>query len=183
MLKLSLPKLDVWNPDKEVFEDLGSITVELEHSLYTIAGWESKWKKPFANNKGLAHEEFIDYIMNFMCQTPNVPKTAWLSLNQESIQKVNEYIEDPSTATTIKRNNFRPKGSRREIVTAELIYYYMTQLNIPFECEHWHLNRLMTLIEVGLIKSSPPKKMGRREAAALQAKQNAEMRAKLGSRG
>ena len=183
MLSLLLPKLDVWNPDKEGFENLGNITVELEHSLYTIAGWESKWKKPFAIKGGLAREEFIDYVVNFMCQTPDVPNTAWLALNQESIRKINAYMEDPMTATTIKQVGGKPRGSKKEIVTAELIYFYMTQLNIPFECEHWHLNRLMTLIEVVSIKSSPPKKMGKREAAALQAKQNAEMRAKLGSRG
>lgn len=183
MLKLSLPKLDVWNDKTEEFDELGGQTVELEHSLYTMAAWEAKWKTPFAAKKGLTQEQLLDYITNFMCQTPEIPRSAWLTLNQECLKKVSDYMEDSQTATTIKKLSNRVGSGRNQIVTAELIYFYMTQFNIPPEYERWHLNRLMTLLDVCSAKSAPPKKMGRREAAQMREAQNAALRAKLGSRG
>lgn len=182
MLKLSLPKLDVWDDNLEEFKELGGQTVELEHSLYTVAAWEAKWKTPFASKKGLTQEQLLDYIKNFMCQTPEIPNSAWLTLNQEFLKKVSDYMEDSQTATTIKK--LQSSGAnRREIVTAELLYFYMTQFNIPPQYEHWHLNRLMTLLDVCSVKSAPSKKMGRKEAAQMRATQNAQMRARLGSKG
>lgn len=184
MLRLFLPTCEFWNPEKEVFETAGNITVDLEHSLYTVSGWEMKWKIPFARRGGLTHEKLLDYVINFMCQTPDVPKKAWLSLNKAAIKQISDYMEDPMTATTINsRYSGKKIGSRHETVTAELIYFYMAQFGIPFECEHWHLNRLMMLINVCAVKNSPPKKMGKAEAAAMQRQLNAERRAKTGSRG
>lgn len=183
MLRLSLPAIEIYNEQTEEFETLGGKTVELEHSLYTVAAWESKWKTPFADKKGLTREQLLDYIMNYMCQTEGVDSTDWMTLNQQTIEKISDYMEDPSSATTISSHGNRPGSSRREIVTAEVLYFYMAQFGIPFECEHWHLNRLMKLIDVCAIKNSPPKKMGRKEAAQMQARQNAAMRAKLGSKG
>lgn len=181
MLRLSLPKLEVWNEKLEEFENIGGGEIELEHSLYTVAAWEAKWKKPFANKSGLKHDELLDYIMNFMCQTKDVSKDVWLSLTEKQIKQITEYMEDSMTATTVKHQN----GSRKKssIVTSELIYFYMAQFGIPFEYEHWHLNRLMTLIDVCAEKSAPPKKMSKTDAAKQQAEQNVRMRALLGSKG
>lgn len=182
MLKLFLPKLDVWDEKAEEFKEFGGIQVELEHSLYTISQWESKWKIPFANTKGLTREQLLDYIMNFMCQTPDVPTNAWLAMSQKELQTISDYLEDPACATTIKSRPYG-HGGKKEVVSAELIYFYMTQFGIPFECERWHLNKLMKLIDVCAIKNAPPKKMGRKEAAIQQAQLNAARRAKTGSRG
>lgn len=181
MLKLSLPVIEVWTGTE--FDYIGGDEVELEHSLYTVAAWEAKWKKPFANKKGLEREELLDYIMNFMCQTKNTPREAWLSLTNKEVEQILKYMEDSMTATTIKNQNGSNKGSARSIVTSELIYFYMANYGIPWECEHWHLNRLMTLIDVCAAKNSPPKKMSKGEAARLQAEQNARMRAKYNSKG
>lgn len=181
MLRLSLPKLETWNKDTEEFEIIGGGEIELEHSLYTVAAWEAKWKKPFADRRGLKHEEFLDYIMNFMCQTKNVSKEVWLSLTNKEIKQISNYMEDPMTATTVKHQN--GSHGKRTIVTSELIYFYMSQFGIPFECEHWHLNRLMTLIDVCAAKNTPPKKMSKADAARQQAAQNAAMRKKFGSKG
>lgn len=181
MLKLSLPKQETWNEETEEFEMIGGREVELEHSLYTISGWEAKWKKAFSNRKGLQHDEFLDYIMNFMCQTRDLPQEAWLTITQNELKQILAYIDDPMTATTIKNQN-RSKKSKT-FVTSELIYYYMSQFGIPFECEHWHLNRLMILLDVCSSKSSPPKKMSKADAAKAQAAQNAAMRKRFGSKG
>lgn len=183
MLQLSLPKLEIWDPKQESFVYKGGETIELEHSLYTIAAWESKWKKPFANKSGLTREELFDYIMHFMCQTSGIPTSSWLTMDQDSIKKIRDYMEDPNTAFSSKKSKSMRGSSIRETVTADLIYFYMTQFGIPFECEHWHLNRLMALIDVCAMKNSSPKKMGKNEAAAMRRAQNARMREKLGSRG
>lgn len=184
MLRLSLPQLESWDPDKEEYVYLGGQTVELEHSLYTVASWEAKWKEPFSKRKGLTREQLLDYIANHMCQTPDVPNTAWLSLTGDILQQISDYMEDSHTATTISSPKGASKPGRRpEVVTAELLYFYMANFGIPFECEHWHLNRLMTLINVCAVKGSPPRKMGKRDALAQQAALNTARRAKSGSRG
>lgn len=187
MLKLSLPKLDVWDDNKEEFKEIGGLDIELEHSLYTISGWESKWKKAFANKNGLTKEQFLDYIKNFMCVTPDVPQSAWLTLTQENMKTIADYMEDPMSASFINRGlGASTPGGRKDTVTSDLIYYYMAQFNIPFECEHWHLNRLMKLIDISAVKNSPSKKMGKKEqmaAATQQAQINAARRSKYNSKG
>lgn len=182
MLKLFLSPHEAWDEKAEEFRMVGGMEVELEHSLYTVSLWESKWKKPFADKKSLGRRELLDYIVNCMCQTPDVPKTAWLTISQDDIQKVKEYMEDSACATTVHHSPGQ-RGGRKETVTAELLYFYMAQFNIPLEFQHWHLNRLMTLIDVAAVKNSPPKKMAAKDAAAQWAKVNAERRAKTGSRG
>lgn len=182
-LKIRLPEREIWDDEKEEFGTIGGYEIELEHSLYTIAGWEAKWHTQFAAKDGLGQREFLDYIRSFMCQTPDIPATAWLTLDDETLRKIQEYMEDPHTGTKIKSLSHNKPQSRRETPSAEIIYYYMVQLGIPFECEHWHLNQLLTLIDVCAIKSGPAKKMSHKDAAALRQQQNAAMRAKLGSRG
>lgn len=184
MLRLSLPKLDVWDEKEEEFKEIGGITVELEHSLYTIAGFESKWKKAFASKEGLTREQFLDYIQNFMCQTPDVPVSAWLTMTQENMKTIAEYLEDPMSAAKIHGfGGSKEPSYRKDTMVSDLVYYYMTQFNIPFECEHWHLNRLMKLIDICTVKQAPRKKINKREAALQQAKLNAERRSKYNSRG
>lgn len=180
MLKLFLRPIDVWDHKNEEFITIGGIEVELEHSLYTISLWEQKYKTQFASLKGLERKQLLDYISNMMCQTPDVPPTAWLALTQDDVVKIQEYLSDPACATKVYRAPGQQSGGRRETVSAELIYFYMAQFNIPLEFEHWHLNRLMTLIDVAALKNAPPKKMGRRESAAYQKSLNEQRRAQNG---
>lgn len=184
MLRLSLPKLELFNEKTEEFVEVGGQVVDLEHSLYTISGWESKWKTPFSKKKGLSRQQLSDYIINYMCQTQDVPKSSWACLDQTTFKQIEDYIGDPMTATTINRHGGAGRiNNRRENVTAELLYFYMIQFGIPFECEHWHLNRLMTLIDVCAVKQTPPRKMTGKEAAAMRAAQNEAMRTKFKSKG
>ena len=84
------------------------------------------------------------------------------------------------TATTINE----VKGKRnREIITSEIIYYWMISLNIPFECEKWHLNRLLMLIRVCNIKNEPKKKPNPKTSAQRRKAINDARRNKYGTRG
>lgn len=181
MLKLFLRPIDVWDDKNEEFVTIGGVEVELEHSLYTVSLWEQKHKKPFASLKGLERKELLDYISNMMCQTPNVPSTAWLTLTQEDVVKIQEYLNDPACATKVYHSG-TGAGGKKETMSAELIYFYMAQFNIPLEFEHWHLNRLMTLIDVAAVKNSPPRKMSQKESAMEQARLNAMRRARHSGR-
>lgn len=182
-LRLFLPETEFYDYAKEEFVTVGGIEVELEYSLYTIALWESKWKKPFVESlsKFTRSEETGWY--KAMCLTPNVPDNAWMAMTYELRKNILEYTTDPMSATTINHRGPKAKTNRKTIVTAELVYYWMISLGIPFECEHWHFNRLMKLIDVCNVKNSPPKKMGKQEAAQMYRELNAQNRAKYNSRG
>lgn len=155
-----------------------TITLQMEHSLVSISLWESKWNVPFLSTQ-LTDEQTFDYI-KFMNTTPNVDPDVFNHLSQENVLQIKNYIESPMTATTFSKE--KSKGGK-EIVTSELIYYWMISLQIPVEFQHWHLNRLLTLIRVCNVKNQPPKKMGKREIMSRNAALNAQRRAQLNSKG
>lgn len=155
-------------------------TLRLEHSLVSLSKWESKWCKPFIHSKDKTAEEVLDYV-KCMTLTPNVDPAVYDRLTQANIDAVQRYIGAPMTATTFSEDK-NSKG-KREIITAELIYYWMVALQIPFECERWHLNRLITLVRVCNIKNKPPKKRGGKETANKYAQLNAARKAKSHKKG
>lgn len=115
-----------------------------------------------------------------MTITQNVNPNIYNSLSSDNIDEINKYIDLPMTATTFPE---KTTGGSREIVTAELIYYWMISLNIPMECQKWHLNRLLTLIRVCNVKNAPPKKMSRKDIMSRNAALNAARRKQLNSKG
>lgn len=181
MLQILVPTtVESWDEEKEEFITPKYQVLQLEHSLVSLSKWESKWCKPFFDRKEKSVEETLDYI-KCMTITQNVNPEVYNNLTQENINAINKYIEAPMTATTFSDNH---KGSgSREIVTSELVYYWMVALNIPFECQKWHLNRLLTLIRVCNVKNQPPKKMSRREALSRNHALNAARRKQLNTRG
>ena len=169
-----------WDEKKEEFVDAKTQVLQLEHSLVSLSKWESKWCKPFLSSTDKTEEEILDYI-KYMTITPSVNPEVYSHLNVENFEQINKYINAPMTATTFSEDKNGKKN--REIITAELIYYWMIALQIPFECQKWHLNRLLTLIRVCNIKNSPPKKRSRRETASSYAQLNAARRKQLNSKG
>ena len=155
-------------------------TLQMEHSLVSLSKWESKWHIPFLGRDEKTFEQTIDYI-RCMTLNKNVDPTVYKFLTKENIAAINEYIGDPMTATTFREE--RVNGPNRETPTSELIYYWMIALNIPFECQKWHLNRLLTLIRVCNIKNQPPKKMSQREIMSRNAALNAARRKQLNTKG
>lgn len=162
------------------------VTIRLEHSLLSLTKWESKWHKPFlsmtdlAQKKELTNEMVLDYF-NCMSLDGPISLSVLERLTDADIQTINDYIANPMTATWF--SNTGPKTGKKEIVTSELIYYWMISFGIPFECEKWHLNRLMTLIRVCNEKNAPPKKMSKSELMARNRALNKARRAKHGTKG
>ena len=181
MLTITVPiSPEGWDEAKQEFVDPKFVTLQLEHSLVSLSKWESKWKKPFYSKKDISEEETIDYI-KCMTLTKNVDPDVYTHLSRENIREIKEYIGDPMTATTLSREE--KSGGNKEIVTSELIYYWMIASNIPFECQKWHLNRLITLIRVCGIKKNPPKKRSKRDLMSRNAALNASRRKQMNSKG
>lgn len=181
MLQIIVPMSpEGWDEEKQEFVEPKVQILQLEHSLVSLSKWESKWCKAFLSKTEKTPEETLDYI-RCMTVSHNVDPDVYNHLTQDNIAKINKYIEAPMTATTFSSE----KGGKqnREIVTAELIYYWMIALQIPFECQKWHLNRLLTLVRVCNIKNTPPKKMGMRDRINQNAALNAARRKSLGTRG
>lgn len=181
MLQIDVPAGEFWDEANNEFINTKNTTLTLEHSLVSLSKWESKWCKPFLTKETKTLEETLDYI-RCMTLTQNVDPNIYRALSSENIEAIKKYIDDPHTATTIRENSNAPKS--REIVTSELIYYWMIALNIPIEvCQKWHLNRLLMLIRVCNAKNQPPKKMSQRELLSRNAALNAARRQKLHSKG
>lgn len=160
MLQITIPATEQWNPIEECFTNTKEQMLQLEYSLVSISKWEMKWHKPFLGREAKTQEETLDYV-KCMTLTQNVNPSVYLNLTNSHMEKISQYIENPMTATWFRENKNR--RSSREVVTSELIYYWMIALNIPFECQKWHLNRLLTLIRVCNEKNTPPKKMSKRQ--------------------
>lgn len=179
MLQIEVPGGEFYDEDKEEIVYVKPVKLQLEHSLVSLSKWESKWEKPFLGEDNKTNEELIDYI-RCMTLTQNVDPLVYLCLPEYVLNEINTYINSSRTATRI--TDLDKKSSNKEIVTSELIYYWMISLQIPVEFQKWHLNRLITLIKVCNIKNSPPKKMSKREIMnrnrALNAKRRAAMRSK-----
>ncbi len=171
----------MWNElTQEFISTKKDWVLQLEHSLISLSKWESKWCKPFFSKEDKTYEETLDYI-RCMTLTPNVPDEVYKCLTPSNIAAINDYIAAPMTATWFGKDQQSKKSN--EQVTSELIYYWMIALNIPFECQKWHINRLLTLIRVCNIKNQPSKKMSKRALMSRNAALNASRRKQFGTSG
>lgn len=180
MLELIVPENEIYDAAKNQFITIPSCVITLEHSLISLAKWESKWHTPYLNNsqkRTMAQE--LDYI-RCMHVGPVKNTHVFKALTPENIQCIKNYIDDPMTAATFPKSKSKPS---REVVTAEILYCRMFANNIPMECQKWHLNRLLALIRACDIKNGPVQKMSKRETAMRNAELNAARRAKLNTRG
>ena len=180
MLKVTIPAIELYDEVNNEFITSKEQTLQLEHSLVSLSKWESKWHKPFLTKEPKTVEETLDYV-KCMTTTQNVDDSVYKFVTSENLDQVREYISAEMTATKFSNDN--KKTTSREIITAEIIYYWMIALDIPFECQKWHLDRLLTLINVCNIKNAPSKKTGKRELMSRNAALNASRRNALRSKG
>lgn len=179
MLEITIPYAELYDSGSRRIIKVPEQTLKLEHSLVSLSKWESKWHKPFLSKEQKTYEEVVDYV-KCMTLTQNVNPYVYLALTNDNMQRINEYLNDPMTATTFSKDRAKPS---RDIITSEVIYQWMIYLNVPFECQKWHLNRLFTLLKVCGIKSQPPKKKSKRETASQYAALNQARRKQLNSKG
>ena len=178
MLHITVPATELFDESTQEFITTKEHKLTLEHSLVSLSKWESMYCKPFLSKDEKTFEESIDYI-KCMCTTQNIDDSIFKLLTTDNISEINAYIEAPMTATWYKRES----SSQGRVVTSELIYYWMITLNIPFECQKWHLNRLLTLINVCNLENQPKKKMNKKELYSRNAEINAARKAKMNSKG
>lgn len=180
MLHITVTGAEMFDEARQEFITLGDVDLVLEHSLVSLSKWESIFEKPFLSSKDKTAEEVLGYI-KAMTLTPEVPEEVYLKLSEENYAEINKYLEAKMTATWFHDIPGAPKS--RDVITSELIYYWMIVFQIPFECERWHLNRLFTLIRVCNVKQEKPKKMSRSEIVARNRELNAQRKAQLGTNG
>lgn len=181
MLIIKIPPQEAYDPNTNRFITCDKeYTLKLEHSLLSISKWETQWKKSYIGTENKSYAEFIDYIK---CMTINqdVPDIVYTMLTTDDVEAIGNYINDPATATVVNDYS-KKKGASKETPTSELIYYWMISNGIPFECEKWRLNRLLTLIKICNAKGNPSQ-MSRQEIYAMNTQLNAARKKKLGING
>jgi len=180
MLTITIPPVELFNESTQKFINSRGATLQLEHSLASISKWESQWEKPFLGPGERTTEEVLSYV-EAMNQTPEIPPEVFQNISNETMQVINTYMDAKMTATWF---NERPqKGPAREVITSELIYYWMGSHNIWLECQHWHLNKLLTLIKVFNKKNEPEQKRSPRELMEERRKLNEQRLKEHGTAG
>lgn len=188
MLEITIPEqhYELFDEEKNEFlppVDIKETKIQIEHSLISIKKWEQKWHVPFLNKADKTYDELTDYI-RCMTLTHGVDPEVYKWIPKDVLEEVVEYIKDPMTATWFNESNLvGVQKNSNEVVTAEIIYYWMITLSIPVEFQKWHLNQLLTLIKVVNAKNSKPQKKDKRTAAKERAAINAARRAKYNSKG
>ncbi|HCI29288.1 MAG TPA: hypothetical protein DE117_03760 [Fervidobacterium sp.] len=180
MLILRVPGIELFDEALQVFTTEDSFTLELEHSLVSLSKWESKFEKPFLGSEEKTDEEVLAYI-EAMILTEEYPPDVLNRLSKENFKQINSYIEAKMTATWF--NDKKPGKKSSEVITAELIYYWMITFNIPIEFQYWHLNRLFTLIKIFSVKNAQPEKMSKKDLLARNRELNAKRKSELGTTG
>jgi hypothetical protein len=179
MLKIMVKGLELYDERINEFSNTKDQELQLEHSLVSLSKWESKWLKPFLTSKDRTKEESMDYI-KAMTITQNVDPQTYLGLTSENFDAIAKYIEEPMTATTFVKEKHKINN---DIITSEIIYYWMITLNVPFECQKWHLNKLLALINVCNLKNQPKKKVNKKAVLERNAAINAARKEKLNTSG
>lgn len=184
MIEIVIPDKDtLYDEANDRFISIKGAKIQLEHSLVSLQNWESKWHKPFLESNDKSYDEIIDYIQCMTISPKDIDPRIYHFIPSEEFRRIINYINDPMTATWFSDSSNLPGMRKSEVVTAEIIYYWMVTLNVPPEYRKWHLNQLLTLIKTISIKNAPENKMGRKEERAQRMALNKARRAKYKSKG
>lgn len=179
MLTITIPRQERWDEANQEFINSEETQIKLEHSLVSVSKWEAKHRRSFLSGGPKDAEEIKDYIRCMLLDEEDEP--AIERLTKSNINEITAYIQSPMSATYLREDK-NSGGSGGDKITSELIYYYMITLGVPFECQYWHLNRLLTLIRVCAAKNRTGKH-SRKDMLRSNSAINAARRAKSGSLG
>ena len=187
MKTITIPGSLFFNEADETFIETTTTSIDIEHSLFAISKWESKWHLPFFGEGKKTHEQMIDYV-RCMTLTPNVDPNVYYFIPSQSFEEITSYIEDSMSSidwAKVKTNgNQKVYGKpKHDNITSELIYFWMVDSGIPFECQYWHVSKLLSLIRMCNLKRTPPKKMSKHDLLARNASLNAARRKALNTTG
>lgn len=181
MLRIVIKGEEFYDEKENRFYYPESVTLDLEHSLLSLSKWESKHQKPFLTTEKKSKEEVFSYLQA-MVVTPDADLDVLYRLSQESINEIQAYIDSSQSATTFGEMPERRGPS--EVITSELIYYWLSALNLPFiPTQEWHLNRLLSLVRIANVKNAKPRKMSKNELAQRYNDLNNQRRAQYGTKG
>jgi hypothetical protein len=182
MLFIEVPAVELFNEATQEFENFKGESLMLEHSLVSLSKWESDLEKPFLGREAKTREETVTYIKHMTVSPVSSPE-VYDNLSASNFQDISDYIDRKMTATVFKEIPGAPGPRTGEFITAEIMYYWMVALKIPFEAQYWHLNKLITLVKVLNLKNQPPKKMGKQSAAQQQRLLNEQRLAQMKTTG
>ena len=180
MLTLNVKGGESFNEQTQEFDDRPDCVLELEHSLVSLSKWEARFHKPFLDKNSKSNVEILSYVES-MILNPIYPEgiVSWLS--NDDIRKIKEYIESPASATTF--GQMPERSGRGEVITSELIYYWLVAFSVPFEVERWHLNRLFALVRICNLKNQKPTKTSKADMARRNRELNAQRKAQYNTSG
>jgi hypothetical protein len=180
MLKIIVSGDEVFNEETQEFSTVDDFVLELEHSLVSLSKWESKFEIPFLGPQQKTNIHIYEYV-KMMALDDTLTDEMFMRLSDRNITDINDYINSAQTATTF--GDLPRSPGPQEIVTAELIYFWMINFSIPFECQNWHLNKLFALIRVCGVKANKPKKMSKQAMSQKYRELNERRRTEMGTRG
>lgn len=181
MLQIIVHGIESWNERTEQFVTKGEdVLLCLEHSLVSISKWESKYNTPFYKIDDKTTEQLMFYVKCMTLNEESISDDIYNRLTSDNIKTISDYIESPQTATVLYTRN---KSNSHDIITSEYIYCFMTEFRIPFECQYWHINRLITLIRICDARQAPQQQRSENELRDMYSKLNAERKAKLNTKG
>ena len=159
MLKITLGPYEAYDNVNNEFVTYPEKEYVFNFNLVALDKWESKHRKRLLDNKDITQKEYLDFF-SCMCESEDLNVSLLTSSEYDAIRR---YMDDVPTATVIP-NKKKKAGDRKTIFTSEIIYGYMSILNIPYEWEIKNLNKLIVLINTISSLQSPPEKMTREES-------------------
>ena len=178
MLTITVPGIDFWDSEREIFIVRDEFVLELEHSLVTLSKWEQKYEKPYLGPEKHSTEEVLGYVAA-MAVTQDLSPEVLVRLSEDNFVEISEYINKKASGTFF--SDVMPGKRSSEIITSELIYYWLSAFHIDFNpVENWHLTRLFNLLRVASVKNAPEKKRSRASIAQEQKALNEQRLKDLG---
>ena len=162
-LYLTVPGEEFFDQEKNVFVQTADTPLVLRHTLVSISKWEAKYERTFLSEGTKTREEILDYVR--MMSLTVIDDDVFLRLTEKENAQISEYIQKKHSASRLQQQHIQPGGANREKTTSDLIYYWMIALGIPWEAQYWHLERLLTLIEIVQRKTEAANKQSSRKGS------------------